>query len=121
MDVGGEATLVTNVAGVLAVLLLDNVLEVVVDLQTVALTLRLHVMQINPHLLLPCTSIRESKSFFENSAYLATHLDGLLEGGGANGSNHELLHGKTVASVGASVDNVHPAARSLVLNSRTNV
>ena len=34
LDVGGEATLVTDVAGILAVLLLDDALEVVVHLHT---------------------------------------------------------------------------------------
>jgi len=67
-DIGGEATLITDVAGILAVLLLDEVLEAVVD--------------------------------------LAGHTHGLGEGGGADGEDHELLHGKGVTGVGATVNDV---------------
>ncbi|GIX61506.1 uncharacterized protein BcabD6B2_09410 [Babesia caballi] len=68
LDVGGEPALVADVGGVLAVLGVDDLLEVVVD--------------------------------------LAAHADGLTEGGGAEGQNHELLHGQAVASVRAAVDDV---------------
>mmetsp|Transcript_59688 Transcript_59688/g.140563 ORF Transcript_59688/g.140563 Transcript_59688/m.140563 type:complete len:374 (-) Transcript_59688:7-1128(-) len=73
LDVRGEAALVTHVARVLAVLLLDDLLEGVV--------------------------------------HLAAHLHGLLEGLGADRADHELLHGKAVAGVGAAVDDVHPGHR----------
>ena len=73
LDVGCEAALVTDVARVLAVLLLDDRLEVVVN--------------------------------------LAAHLHRLLEGGGAGRADHELLHGESVAGVGAAVDHVHPRDR----------
>mmetsp|Transcript_27595 Transcript_27595/g.60369 ORF Transcript_27595/g.60369 Transcript_27595/m.60369 type:complete len:366 (-) Transcript_27595:454-1551(-) len=67
-DVGGKATLVTHVASVLAVLRLDQGLQVVVD--------------------------------------LAAHAHGLSKRGGTSGQNHELLHGQSIASVAATVDDV---------------
>lgn len=57
-----------DVAGVLAILVLDDGLEVVVD--------------------------------------LGPDLHGLLEGGGADGRDHELLHRQVVARVRAAVDDV---------------
>jgi hypothetical protein len=43
-----------------------------------------------------------------NKTHLSSHADSLLEGRGTGGANHELLHGKAVAGMGASVDHVHP-------------
>ncbi|GBE58766.1 phosphopyruvate hydratase, putative [Babesia ovata] len=68
LDVRGETTLVTHVGRILAVLGVDDLLQVVVD--------------------------------------FATHADGLPEGRGTDGEDHELLHGQAVAGVGATVDDV---------------
>merc|ERR1719239_644247 len=68
LEVGGEATLVTDGSGVEPVLLVDQLLEVVIQ--------------------------------------LAPHPHSLGEAGGASGEDHELLHGKLVAGVAATVDDV---------------
>ena len=44
----------------------------------------------------------------KKKANLGSHTDSLLERGGTSGSDHELLHGEAVASVGSAVDHVHP-------------
>mmetsp|Transcript_59097 Transcript_59097/g.139619 ORF Transcript_59097/g.139619 Transcript_59097/m.139619 type:complete len:444 (+) Transcript_59097:291-1622(+) len=44
----------------------------------------------------------------EAVVHLAAHLHRLLEGRRAGRADHELLHGKAVAGVGAAVDDVHP-------------
>mmetsp|Transcript_27136 Transcript_27136/g.46780 ORF Transcript_27136/g.46780 Transcript_27136/m.46780 type:complete len:319 (-) Transcript_27136:276-1232(-) len=67
-DVGCEATLVTNIGSILAILVLDDRFQVVID--------------------------------------LSSHAHGLLERGGADREDHELLHGQLVASVRAAVDDV---------------
>jgi len=72
-DVGSEATLITDVGGILTELLLDDELEVLVD--------------------------------------LSGHAHSLSEALGASGADHELLHGKTVASVATTVDNVEARKR----------
>jgi hypothetical protein len=46
----------------------------------------------------------------EDVVGLGTHLDGLGEGGGTSGENHELLESKSVTSVGTTVDNVEGRA-----------
>mmetsp|Transcript_117262 Transcript_117262/g.163140 ORF Transcript_117262/g.163140 Transcript_117262/m.163140 type:complete len:324 (-) Transcript_117262:619-1590(-) len=67
-DIGSKATLVSNIACILAVLGRDHLLEVVV--------------------------------------HLRAHAHCFLEGGCANGKDHELLHCKLVACVRATVDDI---------------
>jgi len=67
-DVGGESTLVAHVGGVLAVLLLDDPPQGLVELRP--------------------------------------HAEGVPEGLGTHGENHELLHGQFVTGMGASVDHI---------------
>ncbi len=48
----------------------------------------------------------EKQHYLEGMVHLAAHSHGLRKGGCANGQDHELLHGKRIASVAASIDDV---------------
>mmetsp|Transcript_36428 Transcript_36428/g.104772 ORF Transcript_36428/g.104772 Transcript_36428/m.104772 type:complete len:338 (-) Transcript_36428:138-1151(-) len=52
---------------------------------------------------------------FQRVVHLGTDLQGLLEGLGASGGDHELLHGQLVARVLSAVDDVHHRHGHLVL------
>ena len=67
-DVWGKAAFIAHIGGILAVLLLDDVLEIVVD--------------------------------------LSSDAHGFFKGAGTDGQDHELLHGKLIACMGATIDHI---------------
>lgn len=96
-DVGGKASLITHIGGVFAVFGFDDVLQVVVDLNT------------NTSVRQETTQTGEPISVAPSN--LSANSHGLMEVGSSDWKDHELLHGQFISCMTSSIDDIEGLKR----------